>query len=236
MFGLGSCVAGVDAEDVGAAARCRYRFLALPVRQRTPAWVGGNEIHQMRGTRSRHPDDDEGLLDRNRLDLGIPLDEVGQRQPVAQQANHSLAQGRASELGQAVVGLDCGHMGCQAFSEAVRVVQVGPYFLAGLLDGLGEHPIDVEFDVFGFGVLQDLPLDVGEVGRRQIIEVDVVEVCVVLDVTVRPTHVTSSTLTMSNISTAGSAMNAELEAVPCCGNHTIFMSAERRSGARRHYQ
>jgi hypothetical protein len=46
----------------------------------------------MRRAGSRHPDHDEGPLDRDRLDFWIPLDEFGQRQPVAQQANHALPQ------------------------------------------------------------------------------------------------------------------------------------------------
>ena len=174
VLGLGSRVAGVDAEDVRPLSERRDRILALPVRQRAPARIGGDEIHQMGGAGSRHPDDDEGFLDRDRLDLGIPLDEVGQREPVAQQANHSLPQRRTGELGQTFVGFDRGHVRGQAVVEAVGVVQVvSP---PGLVDRFGKHLIDVEFDVFGLGELQNLTLDVGQLGRRQIVEVDVSDV------------------------------------------------------------
>jgi DNA-binding IclR family transcriptional regulator len=141
----------------------------------------------MRGTGSRHPDDDEGLLDSDRLDLGIPLDEVGQRQPVPQQANHSLPQGRAGELGQAFVGFDRGHVRGQALTEAVGVVQVVAY--PRLVHGFGEHPVDAEFDVFGLGELQNLTLDIGQLGRRQIVEVDVAYV------EARRAHATASSTT-----------------------------------------
>ena len=117
----------------------------------------------MRGSRSRHPDDDERLLDLDRLDLGIPLDEVGQREPVAQQANHSLPQRRAGELGQAFVGFDRGDVRGQAVTETVGVVEVVAH--PGLVNSFGEHLVDVEFDVFGLGELQDLTLDIGQPGR-----------------------------------------------------------------------
>ena len=127
----------------------------------------------MRGPRSRHPDDDERLLDLDGLDFGIPLEELGQRQPIAQQANHALPQRGSGELGQAVVGFDRGDVCGQPVTEAVGVVEVAD---PGLLDRLGEHLIDAEVDGPGFGELQDLPLDVGELGRRQIVEVDVSDV------------------------------------------------------------
>ena len=174
VFGLGPRVAGVDAEDVGALAERRDRILALPVRQRAPARIGGDEVHQMRGTRPRHPDDDERLLDLDRLDLGIPLEEVGQRQPVAQQAHHSLPQRGAGELGQTVVGFDRGDVRGQPVTEAVGIVQVVAH--RGLVDRFGEHLVDVEVDAFGLGELQNLALHVGQPGRRQIVEVDVVGV------------------------------------------------------------
>ena len=183
VFRLGPGVAGVDPEDVGALAACRYRILALPVRQRPPARIGGDQIHQVRGTGSRHPDDDEGLLDGDRLDLGISLDEVGQRQPVTQQTNHSLPQRGAGQLGQACVAFDGGHVRSQAIPEAAGVVQV---CYPRRLDRLDEHPVDVEVDVFGLGVLQNLPLDIGQFGRRQVVEVDVT------DVEARSTHATAS--------------------------------------------
>ncbi len=124
----------------------------------------------MGGAGARHPDHDEGLLDRDRLDLRIALDEVGQRQPVTQQADHSLPQRRAGELGQAFIGFDGGHVCDQAPCEAVGVVQVVSH--AGRSDRLGKHPITVEFDVFGLGELQNLALNVGEFGRCQIVESD----------------------------------------------------------------
>ena len=119
-----------------------------------------------------------GLLYRDRLDLGIPLDEVSQRQPVPQQANHPLPQRRARQLGQSVVGFNRGHVCAQALAEAVRVIQVVG---TRLLDGLAEHPVDVEVDVPGFGVLQNLTLHVGQLGRRQIVEVNVLETLADLD-------------------------------------------------------
>src|SRR5271166_439162 len=157
----------------------------------------------MSGPRSRHPHDDEGLLQPDRLDLGIPLDEVGQRQPVPQQANHSLPQGRASELGQAFVGFDRGHVRGQAVTEAVGVVQVVTHTC--LVDGFDKHPIDVEFDGLGLGELQNLTLDIGQLRRRQIVEVDVAH---------RRTHATSSTFALSNISTA--ARGGTLQREPAC--------------------
>ena len=32
----------------------------------------------------------------------------------------------------------------------------------GLVDGFGEHPVDVEVDVVGLGEVQDLTLDIGQ--------------------------------------------------------------------------
>ncbi len=119
VFGLRPRIAGIDAEVVGALADGGNRILALPVGQGPPARIGGDQIHQMRGARARHPDDDERFLDRDRLDLGIPLDQLGQRQPVTQQPNHPLPQRRAGELGQAVVGLDRGDVRGQPIAEAV---------------------------------------------------------------------------------------------------------------------
>jgi hypothetical protein len=138
-------------------------------------------------TGSRHPDDDERLLDGDRLDFGMPLDQFGQRQSVAQQANHPLPQGRARELGQAGVGLDSGRVCGQPARETVRVVQVVAD--TGRLNGFGEHPIDVELDAFGLGEFQNPALDIGQPGRGQIFEVDVV------DVADRRTHATASSPT-----------------------------------------
>ena len=183
VLGFRPRIAGVDAQDVGPLAARRNRILALPVRQRAPAWIGGDEVHQMRGSRSRHPDDDERLLDLDRLDLGIPLDEVGQREPVAQQANHSLPQRQAGELGQAFVGFDRGNVRGQPVTEAVGVVQVVD---AGLFSRLGKHLVDVEFDFSGLGELQNLTLNIGQLGRRQIVEVDV------SDLAARRSHATAS--------------------------------------------
>lgn len=42
-----------------------------------------------------------------------------------QQANHPLAQRSAGELGQAVVGLDRGHVRAEPVTKSVAVVQVG---------------------------------------------------------------------------------------------------------------
>ena len=85
---------------------------------------------------------------------------------------------------QAVVGFDRGDVRGQPVTEAVGVVQVAAY--PGLLDRLGEHPVDVEFDVFGLGEFQNLTLDIGQLGRCQIVEVDV------SDVGARRAHATAS--------------------------------------------
>lgn len=91
VFRLGTRVAGIDARDVGPLPTGGDRVLTLPIRQGAPAWVGSDEIHQMRGDP-------------------------------------------------------------QAVSEAVGVVEVGGSGRqAGLLDGLREHPVDVEVDGLGFG-------------------------------------------------------------------------------------
>jgi hypothetical protein len=45
-----------------------------------------------------------------------------------------------------------------------------------LLDGLGKHPIDVELDAFGLGEFQNLTLDIGQLRRRQIVEIDISDV------------------------------------------------------------
>jgi hypothetical protein len=45
-----------------------------------------------------------------------------------------------------------------------------------LLDGLGEHPIDVEVDAFGLGEFQNLTLDIGQLRRCQIVEIDISDV------------------------------------------------------------
>jgi hypothetical protein len=127
----------------------------------------------MSGPRPRHPDDDERLLDLDGLDFRVPLEEFGQRQPIAQQADHTLPQRGAGELGQTLVGFDRGDMRGQPVAESVGIVEVAD---AGLLDRLGDHLVDAEVDGPGLGVVQNLPLDVGELGRRQIVEVDVSDV------------------------------------------------------------
>ena len=105
---------------------------------------------------------------------GIPLDELGQRQPVSQQPNYPLPQGRAGQFAQAVVGFDRGDVCGQAVTETVRVVQIAAH--TGLVDGLGEHPIDVEVDAFGLGEFQNLALDIGQLRRGQIVEIDISDV------------------------------------------------------------
>jgi hypothetical protein len=125
----------------------------------------------VRGPRPRHPDDDERLLDRDRLDLGVSLDQLGQRQPVTQQTNHTLAQRRTGELSQAMVGFDRGDVNAQSIAEPVAVIEIVTD--RGLLDSFGEHPFDVEVDGPGLGVLQDLALNLGQLGRQQIVDVDV---------------------------------------------------------------
>ncbi len=77
MFGFGARVTRINTENVRALSAGGDGILALPIRQGAPAWVGGNEIHQMRGARTRHPDDDDWLFDRDGFDLGIPLNELG---------------------------------------------------------------------------------------------------------------------------------------------------------------
>ena len=109
----------IDAVDVRALPRNRQWLLAFPVRQRSAARIRGEQVDQMRGARARHSDDDERLLDRDRLDLGVALEQIGQRQPVAQQPHHPLAQRAADQLGQAVVGLDRPDVGRDAIPEPV---------------------------------------------------------------------------------------------------------------------
>jgi hypothetical protein len=84
-----------------------------------------------------------------------------------------LPQRRTGELGQTVVALDRGHVRAQSVPEAAGVVQIRD---ACLLDRLGEHLADVEVDVPGLGEFQNLTLHIGQPGRRQIVEVDVVDV------------------------------------------------------------
>ncbi len=86
-----------------------------------------------------------------------------------------MAQRTAGELAQAIVGLDRADVGAQTVSEAVRVGEVGSCPQAGLLDGLGKHAVDVEINGSGFGEFQDLTLHVGQPGRSQVVEVDVVD-------------------------------------------------------------
>jgi hypothetical protein len=76
-------------------------------------------------------------------------------------------------LPQAVVGFDRGNVCGQAITETVRVVQIAD---TSLLDGLGEHPIDVELDLFGLGEFQNLTLEIGQLRRCQIVEIDVSDV------------------------------------------------------------
>ena len=80
---------------------------------------------------------------------------------------------RADQLGQAVVGFDRADVGGQPVPESVGVVQI---VATRLLDGLGEHPLDVELDASGLGELQDLTLDIGQPRRRQIVEIDISDV------------------------------------------------------------
>ncbi|EUA86781.1 hypothetical protein I551_7006 [Mycobacterium ulcerans str. Harvey] len=65
-------------------------------------------------------------------------------------------------------------MGPQAVSEAVGVAKVVAD--PGLVHSFGEQCRDVEFDVSGLGELQNLALDVGQHGPRQIVKVDVSDV------------------------------------------------------------
>jgi hypothetical protein len=76
-------------------------------------------------------------------------------------------------LGQVFVGFDRRHVHGQPVAEPVRAVQVVD---ARLLDRLGQHPIDIEVDALGLGESQNLALDIGQPGRRQVVEIDVVQV------------------------------------------------------------
>lgn len=64
-------VARVDAVDTRAVAAHRERLLALPERQGAPAHVGGEQVDQVGGSRTRQPDDDQWLLDLDVADLGM---------------------------------------------------------------------------------------------------------------------------------------------------------------------
>ena len=163
----------VDSVNVGALPRNRQRLLAFPVRQRAAPRIGGQQVDQMRRARAGHADDDEGLLDRDRLDLGMPFEQFGQRQPVAQQPHDALAQRPADQLGQAVVGLDRPDVGSDAIPEPVGGGEVVD---ACFGDPLGDHPLDVQVDVAALGVLEDLPLDIGQLRSGQIVETELLEI------------------------------------------------------------
>ena len=94
---------------------------------------------------------------------GCRLSSSVKRQPVAQQSHDALAQRPADQLGQAVVGLDRPDVGGDAVPEAVGGREVVD---ARFGDGLGDHPVDVEVDVAALGVVEDLPLDIGELQER----------------------------------------------------------------------
>jgi hypothetical protein len=59
----------------------------------------------------------------------------------------------------------------QPIAETVVVVQIVTDRC--LCDGFGEDLLDIEVDRPGLGVFQDLPLNVGQPGRCQIVEVEV---------------------------------------------------------------
>ena len=76
VFSPGAGVARIDPEHIGSAAAGRDGFLTLPVRQRPPTPVSRKQIHQVRGSRSRHTNHDDRLLDLDRLDLRVAPDQI----------------------------------------------------------------------------------------------------------------------------------------------------------------
>ena len=169
VFGPGASIARVDPEDVGPAATGRDGFLALPVGQCPTTPIGSQQIDQVRGARSRHTHHDDRLLDLDRLDLRVPPDQIGQRDPISQQPDYPGAQGAARELGQVGVSLDRVHMGAEACGEIARVPQiVGTR--AG--DGLVDHLVDIEGDRARFGVVKNLSLHIGQPRRGEVVDIN----------------------------------------------------------------
>ena len=159
VFGPGASVARIDPEDIGPAASGRDRFLALPVGQGPTTPIGSQQIDQVRGARSRHTHHDDRLLDLNRLDLRVAPDQVGQRDPIAQQPDDPGAQGAARQMRQVGVSLNRVHMGAEAGGEIAGVPQIiGTR--AG--DGLVDHLVDIEGDRARFGVVKNLSLPLGQ--------------------------------------------------------------------------
>ena len=76
-------------------------------------------------------------------------------------------------MGQAVVGLDRPDVGGDAVPEAVVGGEVVD---ARFGDRLGDHPVDVEVDVAALGVVEDLPLDIGELRSGQVVETELLEI------------------------------------------------------------
>ena len=159
VFGPGASVPRIDPEDIGPAATGGDGFLALPVGQGPTTPIGSQQIDQVGGARTRHSHHDDRLLDLDRLDLRVPPDQIGQRDPIAQQPDDPGAQGAARQLGQVGVSLDCVHMGTEACGEIARVPQiVGTR--AG--DGLVDHLVNIEGDRARFGVVKNLSLAIGQ--------------------------------------------------------------------------
>ena len=172
VLGFGTGVPGVGAGGVRTPAAGGDRLLTLPVGQRAAARIAGDQVDQMRRSGARHTDDDQWPLDLDVCDLGIAREQVVQRQPVAKQPNDSAAQGVTTELAQTGIGLDGRDVCTQTIIETPLPEVAAGIVDTGLGDRLGLHLLEVEHHLPGFGVVEDLPLDVGQHGIGQIVEID----------------------------------------------------------------
>ena len=113
----------------------------------------------MGGSRSGHADHDQRPVDLDGTDLGVALEQFGQRQPVAQQPDHPGAQCVSGQLAQTGIALDGIDVGLQ--SGRVPVIG-GEVVDASLSHGLGQHRLEVENHRTGLG----------QHGVGQIVEID----------------------------------------------------------------
>jgi hypothetical protein len=81
----------------------RHRLEALPVRERTQRRVGRQQVVEVGGAGPRQAGDDDRSVDRDVTDLGVPVELVGDQQPVAHQlgeegVDRDVAHGRQRDV------------------------------------------------------------------------------------------------------------------------------------------
>jgi hypothetical protein len=116
------------------------RLEALPVGKGAKAAVGGDQIHQMGGSRARQAGDDDGCADFDGEDLRVATQQVLEPQPVGRVAHAIAVDADAADGPECLVFLDARELYAQPLTEILGTKIREPRALARL----GEHGVFAE--------------------------------------------------------------------------------------------